>query len=275
MAGFFFGTAAIFIRFIIGLDALTIGFYRLLIASSILLAIKFLLGQKIKITMPGTSFLRLSILGFLLGFHFALFIQSVKITTVINATVLVNTTPAITLLIYWAWYRERPPAIKIIGLLLSLTGVFLISIFDIRFSFSSTVGDLLSLIAATLWAIYLIIGKPIREKDDILSTMPIIYFMGCIALMILSLVFGEFVIPTAEQWLPLLGLSIFPTAIGHTLHFSSMKSLKPYQTSVLALLEPITATLLALVFFDEIPAPPFFVGAIVVLVGIYLIIRIQ
>ncbi|MEM3807171.1 MAG: DMT family transporter [Nitrososphaerota archaeon] len=272
MAGFFFGTASIFIRFISGLDAITIGFYRLLIASSILLIANLLLKRK-KVALQGVSPWRVGILGLLLGIHFAMFIYSVKVTTVINATVLVNTTPAIALIIYCVRNRERPSNIATFGLLMSMTGIFIISALDIKFSLSNIIGDFLSLSAAILWAIYLVVGKPIREKSDVLSIMPVIYFIGCIALMILSLISGVFMFPTLDQWAPLIGLSIFPTTIGHTLHFSSMKALRPFQTSILTLLEPLTATVLAFIILNEIPAPPFILGAAVVLVGIYLVIR--
>jgi drug/metabolite transporter (DMT)-like permease len=273
MAGFFFGTSAIFIRFIAGLDAFTIGFYRLLIALCLLFIIKLILKQKMTCFTQSSSFWRLSILGLLLGLHFATFISSVKITTVINATVLVNTTPAITLIIYWRWSKERPPITKLIGLLLCMSGIFLISMAEISFSLSSIIGDLMALTAAALWAVYLIIGKPVRERVDILSTMTPIYFVGCLVLMILSLATGGFKFPASNQWAPLVGLAIFPTAIGHTLHFSSMKALRPYQTSVLALLEPVVATILAYFIFNEIPALPFFIGAVIVLLGIFLIVK--
>lgn len=274
LAGFFFGTASIFIRFISGLDAITIGFYRLLLASSILLLVNLLLKRK-KVVVQDVSPWRVGILGLLLGIHFALFIYSVRITTVINATVLVNTTPVIALIIYCVRNRERPSKVATFGLLTSMTGIFIISALDIKFSISSVMGDLLSLSAAILWAIYLVVGKPLREKSDVLSIMPIIYSIGCITLMILSLISGEFVLPTINQWIPLIGLSIFPTLIGHTLHFSSMKALRPYQTSIFSLLEPLTATVLAFIILNEIPTPPFILGAAIVLIGIFLVLRSQ
>lgn len=273
MAGFFFGTSAIFIRFASGLDALTIGFYRLLLASFFLLIIKLLLKRGITFSMRNSPLWRLSVLGILLGLHFVTFIYSVKTTAIINATVLVNTTPAITLVIHWAWRKERPPLARLFGLSLSMAGIFLISMAEVSFSSHNLIGDLMALVAAALWAIYLIIGKPAREKTEILSTMIPIYFLGCVVLMIPLLSSGGFIFPTMNQWAPLIGLAIFPTAIGHTLHFSSMKTLRPYQTAVLALLEPIVATILALIIFYEVPAIPFFIGASVILLGIYLIVK--
>ena len=61
---------------------------------------------------------------------------------------------------------------------------------------------------------------------------------------------------------------MFPTAIAHTLEFSSLSGLKSFETATMALLEPIGATVLAAALFQEVPGPIFAVGAAVVLVGV-------
>lgn len=274
MAGLFFGTAAIFIRSLNEIDPLSISFYRLFISSGIIF-ILFLFYRHERRIFIQSYFPRIIILGALIGLHFLTFTLAVKMTTIINATVLVNTTPVITMVFYLLLYRKKPLFISMIGLILSMFGIITISLTELSFSFSGLAGDLLALSAAVFWAAYLIVGKPVREKCDVLQIMPLIYFIGSITLLVIS-IFGtanQLVLPTLNQFIPLIGLSLLPTAIGHTLHFSSMNSLRPYQTSILALLEPITATLLAFLIFNELPAPPFFIGALLVVTGIYMIVR--
>jgi DME family drug/metabolite transporter len=77
----------------------------------------------------------------------------------------------------------------------------------------------------------------------------------------------------ARYVLPLLGLGLLPTAIAHTLYFSSLSNLKSFETATMALLEPIGATALGVVLFWEIPAYPFVLGAALILLGIFFIIR--
>ncbi|MGQ4893994.1 MAG: EamA family transporter [Candidatus Njordarchaeia archaeon] len=48
-------------------------------------------------------------------------------------------------------------------------------------------------------------------------------------------------------------LALLPTAIGYTLYLRSLKDLKPYETQILALLEPIVATILGIFLFKEYP----------------------
>ena len=71
-----------------------------------------------------------------------------------------------------------------------------------------------------------------------------------------------------EVVLILVGLGVLPTALAHTLYFSSLSSLKSFETATLALLEPMAATLLGVFIFAEIPHFLFVSGAILVSGGI-------
>lgn len=73
---------------------------------------------------------------------------------------------------------------------------------------------------------------------------------------------------SAEVVLLLVGLGVLPTALAHTLYFSSLFSLKSFETATLALLEPIGATLLGVFIFAELPHFLFVLGAVLVLGGI-------
>jgi drug/metabolite transporter (DMT)-like permease len=81
-------------------------------------------------------------------------------------------------------------------------------------------------------------------------------------------------LPT-ETWLilSLIGLGILPTAIAHTLYFSSLSNLKSFETATMALLEPIGATVLGVILFQEIPAFLFVFGAALILLGIIFIVK--
>ena len=68
--------------------------------------------------------------------------------------------------------------------------------------------------------------------------------------------------------LALIGLDVLPTALAHTLYFSSLSSLKSFETATLALLDPITATLFGVFIFAEILHLPFVLGAVFALGGI-------
>lgn len=73
--------------------------------------------------------------------------------------------------------------------------------------------------------------------------------------------------------IPLIGLGVLPTAGAHTLYFSSLSNLKPFETATMALLEPIGATLLGLALFQEQPGFLFVAGSALILLGIFFVTR--
>ncbi|HIQ29180.1 MAG TPA: DMT family transporter [Candidatus Caldiarchaeum subterraneum] len=272
-AGMLFGTSSIIIRFLPTLDAITIGFYRLIIAITMLIPINILLLRETP-RFLSENLPRLIMLGLLIGFHFIFFISAVKYTTILNTTVLVNTTPVITLVLSWIFLREPTSTHRIIGLVLTLVGASSIALLETIYSPGNLIGDLFAFLAAVFWAVYLMLGKPIRERGNVLVMMPVIYSISAILLALSGFVVNSSIpIPSYKELIFLLALAFLPTVLGHTLHFSSLKHLSAFQTSTLALLEPVVATILAAVIFLEIPNAFFYIGAAVTMLGIYLVLR--
>jgi drug/metabolite transporter (DMT)-like permease len=220
----------------------------------------------------------LFLLSLLLGIHFIFFISAVKDTTVLNATVLVNTAPLFSVFISSFAFKIRPSVPAIVGLTLSFIGVCVIGLAEATTSsanpstFSSALkGDLEAILAAVAIAVYLTYGMKVRSRLGIFSIMLPTYALAAAFIGLISLPAGSMVRivpPGLGIVLPLVGLGVFPTAIAHTLEFSSLSGLKSFETATMALLEPIGATVLAAALFQEVPGPIFAVGAAVVLVGV-------
>ena len=137
-------------------------------------------------------------------------------------------------------------------------------------------GDLEAVLAALVESFYLNYGRKIRNQMTILSTMFPIYMLTALIVGVLSIpaMNNILTLPTETTiLLPLLGLGILPTAIAHTLYFSSLSNLKSFETATMALLEPIGATFLGLVLFQEIPQYLFVLGAAFILLGTIFIVK--
>lgn len=265
LAGVFFSLSPILIRLLPRLDAFSIGFYRLGLASGIMFLVAFLLRELGRRGL-GESLL----LGLILGGHFAVFILSVKHTSVMNATVLVNTAPVFAALISWRFLGMRPGARGWLGVTLGVIGVTLL--FSERLSLEvGVLGEVEALAGALLWAVYLNVGRRLRLKTHPLRTMPHIYLSSALLLLLLALAAGGLSTPYPREVPVLLGLAVLPTCLGHTLHFSSLRGLKPYQTSALALLEPVLASAQAVPLFGEVPGPQALLGGGLILLSIYLV----
>lgn len=279
-AGIFFGTAAIFVRFLSSTDSFSIAFWRLLVASAALIVLIFVLKRKLAVKLIGRNLKQLAILGVLLALHLVFFVSSVKDTTILNATVLVNTAPIFSMLVSSLVYKRRPTQLALIGLIISFAGASIIALSKSGPSSDMVTptlkGNIEALLAAAVEAFYLNYGRKVREQMDIISIMLPIYLLSCLVIGVLGIPFvGErLTIPTTIQViLPLLGLGLLPTAIAHTLYFSSLSDLKSFETATLALIEPVGATLLGVVIFFEIPAWQFILGAGLVLLGLLFVIR--
>ncbi len=272
LAGLLFGSAAILIRFI-PLDSASIALWRLLIASAaLLLAVKIL---RLKLIRDRKILMTIFLLGALLATHFILFIAAVKETTILNATVLVNTSPIQAVIVSTLLYHTKPNLKQNIGLAAAFTGIVIIALADLsNFKQGSIFGDILAILAATSEAFYLNIGRRIRGGRQTTTTMlPIFLAAAFFSTLYILMSGGSPQLPT--EWnviLPLLGLGIIPTALGHTLYFSSLLNLKAFETATLALIEPIGATALGIVVFFEVPTPIFGLAAALVLLGITFVI---
>jgi drug/metabolite transporter (DMT)-like permease len=136
-------------------------------------------------------------------------------------------------------------------------------------------GDLEAVMAALVESFYLNYGRKVRSKMDIIPIMLPMYLMTatCVGLLAVS-VTGRTLTLTTEtaKLLPIIGLGILPTAIAHTLYFSSLSNLKSFETATMALLEPVGATILGMAIFQEMPAPIFATGAFLILLGISFVI---
>lgn len=280
-AGILFGTSAIFIRYLQNFDAFSVAFWRLIIACIVLAIGLFMLKKAFSFSLVRKNLGNLFVLSLFLGLHFIFFISAVKDTTILNATVLVNTTPIFSLIFSSLFYKAKPSSFATLGIALSFAGVCIIAIAEAQMagasldSFSPRLkGDLEATLAAVLEALFLTYGRKIRSQMDIISIMLPIYLLAAVIVSLLGLAVLNKTLEsptTMESLLPFIGLGILPTALARTLAFSSLSNLKSFETATMALLEPLGATALGIVLFGELPIPIFVIGTALILAGIIIV----
>jgi drug/metabolite transporter (DMT)-like permease len=272
VAGTLFGTAAIFINFLTGVSVFSIAFWRLVVASVIFAVILWATRRSSDWNPIRRDIGRIAMLGVLLGLHFILFVSAVLDTTIINATVLVNTTAIWSMFVSSIIFKLKPSRTVLLGIMVSFLGVAIIT-YGHASSGTWTIqlrGDLEATLAAVVESFYLSYGRETRQKVPLMQLMMAIYVFSAITVVAIGLATGQSLAPPMQldQILPLIGLGILPTAMAHTFYFSSLSHLKSFETAAMALLEPVGATLLGLAIFQEIPKPLFALGAVLVLSGI-------
>jgi len=285
IAGVFFGTAAIFIKFLHDLDAFYIAFWRLIVACLAIGILIIVLRKSFNFHVVRGNLKNLLVLSVFLALHFVFFTSAVKDTTILNATVLVNTTPIFSVFVSVFLFGIKPSRFAIVGLIVSFIGVCVICYAETAIVtmavrpegvMPSLKGDLEAVLAALVEAFYLNYGRKIRNEMAILPVMFPIYVLtaavvGGLGATVTS---GILTLPAgAEILIPLVGLGILSTAVAHTLYFSSLSNLKSFETATMALLEPVGATFLGIILFREVPAPLFVLGAASILLGVLFIVK--
>ena len=271
-AGTLFGTAAIFINFLRGLDVFSIVLWRLVFASIFILLILIVLRRPTVQNQLKKNWLRVLFLGFLIGLHFILFVSAVLDTTILNATVLVNTTPIWSMIVSSLIFKLKPSRLAVVGILTSFFGVGLLTYGDVSSGVwtISLKGDMEAILAAVVEAFYLSYGRDTRRKTPLLNLMMMMYMFSVATVIVVGAAMrSDFSLPTQlSLLLALIGLGLLPTAMAHTFYFSSLSHLKSFETATMAFLEPVVASLLGILIFAQVPNALFVLGAVLVLSGL-------
>jgi drug/metabolite transporter (DMT)-like permease len=249
--------APIFVKFCEDVPAIMIATYRLTIASVILLAVCKFKGTRFKNIEKKDMLLSL-LGGLFLAFHFVLWISSLKYTSVSSSIVLGTTNPIFVGIFSYLFLKEKQNIELIFGIALSFLGSAMIAIGDSGIQFVGTgaknplIGDGLALASAVVASGYLIVGSKVRARLDVLIYVTLVYTMGAILLILVSIIQG---IPFGgyrpSSYIYMVLLAIVPQLIGHTSINWALKHLKTSMIAITILGDPIGATFLAYVLFEE------------------------
>lgn len=235
---------------------------------------------------------RLAILsGVFLAVHFASWITSLQYTSVASSVVLVTTTPLWVALASPLVLHEHAGKATYLGLLLALTGGAVIGLSDgctlqagvftcpslgSFFHKTSFLGDFLALAGAWMAAGYLLVGRKLRAKMNLVPYIFIVYAISALLLIAVMLVTRQSLLvyhPVVYLWFILLAL--LPQLFGHSVFNWALKYVPASFVSVSLLGEPVGSTILAIFIFREQPGWIKIGGAVLILAGIWLAAKLE
>ncbi|MGA2515610.1 MAG: DMT family transporter [Thermodesulfobacteriota bacterium] len=242
-------TASIFIK-LCDAPVLIIATYRLILASLMLSPFAYYKKTWRGWERNALGWLLLS--GLLLSLHFALWITSLKYTSVASSVVLVTTHPIFVGVGGLLFLKERLALNLIIGIALSVLGSGLISYGDMALSREALMGDGLALLGAIAASGYLLVGRKVRKDQDLFSYIFPVYSMAGLILILFSLIFKEpFFGYSSSTYFYFFLLALVPQLIGHTTFNWALKYLPASMVAVAILGEPIGSTILAYFILGE------------------------
>lgn len=208
-----------------------------------------------------------------LAAHFITWVIGARLTVVANASLLANLTPVAMPFFVWLFFNERVTRQEIIGTVITLSGVVLLTLSNLRVSPENIPGDVLCLVSMLAFAVYLALGRRNGQRLTIwLYMVPLYWAAGLICLFIAVFFVNPIKSYTTLNILLILGLGLIPTVFAHTILNYSLRFFRGQVVSVTNLTQPIYAGVLGFLVFGEIPGKSFYPAAIVIFIGILIVL---
>jgi drug/metabolite transporter (DMT)-like permease len=204
------------------------------------------------------------------------FIFGLNLTFPINSAIIMTSNPIVVTVLTLFILKERITLFKAGGIVLGLAGaltLMLMSGKSFGFSSETSLGDMLTLINATSWAVFVVLAKPYMQRYHTVTVMKWIFFFGLF--MVIPFGFSDlrstdFAAFTAEAWVALGFVVVATTFLAYLLNTYALKALSPATVSAYIYIQPFLATFFALLFGkDELTFYKIVAGGLIIL-GVYL-----
>lgn len=260
------GFAPIFVRLTdVGYTAC--GFWRAALSLPVLALLLMPRGGARAFATPGIAPLLLA--GLFFAGDLAVWHQSIRLTSVANATLMANLAPVFVTLVSFIGFGERFSAGFIAGLVLALAGAAVLVSSSLRLGPASALGDACGMVAAMFYAAYILSVSRARSR---FGTLQLMFWTSCAtaaALLPLTLALGESLWPQSlHGWAVLLGLALLSHVLGQGLIAYALAHLPAAFSAVGLLVQPVAAALLAWLLLAEAFGARQALGGAVVLAGI-------
>jgi drug/metabolite transporter (DMT)-like permease len=205
-----------------------------------------------------------------------LFFEGLNLTTPINAAVIMTSNPILVLIMSAILLREKLKPIKIIGVLLGAAGALYLILGSGEAELISpdvSLGNLLILLNASSYALYLVIVKPLMAKYDALLVIKWVFTAGMI--FVIPAGIGQFTKVDWSSWTPSIIAAVafvvvFTTFVAYLFNVFALKTLSSATVSTYIYLQPLFTTFIALFLARDVLTFRAVAAAILIFTGVYL-----
>ncbi|MCK0112513.1 DMT family transporter [Ornithinimicrobium sp. F0845] len=254
-----------------GLSAPAVATYRLALGGGLLVLV--LLAQRRWLPRDRTSLTRIAVTGVLVALFQATYFGGVALASVSIATlVTIGSAPMIVVLVQSVRRRRLPTAAQLRPLVLGIVGLGLLvggPTAPGTDPGEALLGILLALCAGASFALLsMVAARPHRGTDAPMVT-GYGFLFGGLLLAVCTLPFAPLTFePTARNLGLVVFFAVFPTALAWTLYFAGLAHAGPAVATIVALLEPLTATVLAVLLLGEHVTPTLVIGGALLLLSV-------
>ncbi|MBJ7294960.1 MAG: DMT family transporter [Dolichospermum sp.] len=172
-------------------------------------------------------------------------------TTVANSELINNLTPVFTVLGGWLLFKQRFDRRFLVGCAIAVSGLFIIGFNDFQIGIDKLQGDLFALVSALFLSAYLLGAEKLRNHWNTATVLLGCFSCGTPLTLVVVAINHESLFPTSGQsWLPIFSMSV-AGLFGQGMLLYSLKKLSSGFVSLVFLLTPFTAAILAWIMFSE------------------------
>ncbi|QNJ96627.1 DMT family transporter [Constantimarinum furrinae] len=250
---------------LISIDAIPLVWYRMLIASVLILL--FLSWKREKLRFPPKVIIGFAVAGVIIAMHWLTFFGAIKVSNVSVTLAVMSTGAFFASLLEPIFFKRKIIWYEVFFGMLAICGLVIIFSFETSF----TLGIILALISAFLSALFAVInGIYIKTyKASTISFYELLAGVGAITiyLAIAGKFDAAFFQLSSSDWIYILILASICTAYAFVASTYVMKWLSPYTVMLTINLEPVYGIILAMIILgdSENMSAQFYYGAAIIL----------
>jgi drug/metabolite transporter, DME family len=256
------------------LSPIAIGFYRLALSVPVLLLALSSLGKK-AFQIKAKDIPVIILMGAMLAaYQLCYFAAIPRVGVAIATLVTLCTAPVIVALMSVLFLKERLETNVITTLVIAIIGTFLLVGFQDASGERVFSGVLLALGSATGYALVALTSRRLSNYHP-LQPVAFGFTVGAAVLLPFALSTGLTTSLELSSWLRLLYLGLIPTSLAYVLFTLGMRTTKATVATIVTLLEPLTAVILAFVLFREQLSATAILGGVLLIAAIVLLSKKQ
>lgn len=244
---------------------------RILLGGLCMLIVTLILGQSINLKKSWIPILVSTILNSIL--FIGLQTYTVSYLSSGLSAVLIYLQPIVVGVLAWIWIGEDLSAAKVTGLILGFLGVIIVSFASFFGENLSSIGIIIGVLTAIVWAIGTVYVKTIQNSVTLPWLISLQFIIGGVILSILGLQIEGWssISWTPSLWLSLLYLGCIGVAFCWFLWLGLIQSNEATKVSAYTFLIPIISMVVGIIFLNEKATVPLFLGTFVIILGIFLV----
>ena len=204
------------------------------------------------------------------------FFMGLKLTTPINASLIMTTCPIVVLIASAIILKERITPKKILGIIIGATGAIVLIAYgqEVQLQKSQMLGDLMILINSTSYGIYLVLVRSLMKKYHPFTIIKWVFSIGVVFVFpfgIKQLSVVEWSSFSPGIWIAVSFVLLFTTFLAYLFNAFALKTVQASTASIYIYLQPLIASIIAILVGGDQLVPIKLISGLFIFIGVYLV----